>query len=389
MGELIYSGAYTDVPAVERKISTLRLDLQYGCPSVGCSFCKFYQGHKFSNRPLEEVINTIETSREIYRHTPFGSPRDDQTIYTQIDHLFLGGADTLRYPADDFLKIVTESKARFEDRIHRVAFYATTNSILDVSEDFFSRLKEIIPEVVIYWGIETGNTELLRYVHKRGSKEEVLAAGEKLNKQEVKISANVMIGLGEKRFAAQHVQDTAEVIAKINPRWLNIFPRDYTGTTYEKNVLSDSDNSFLSEEECIQQLADFFGSLAKNTLPEKHIGTIASYSPVGMKMEDMAQNLLFLRGDNCTLEILLNLEKKLNADVRSDYQRTIFSSPDILQSEELIAKELRALQEVLQRRKEYNRKQAESEATYVKWRNRALAVLLPAAAVAGVALCLS
>ncbi len=380
----LFSGAYTDVPAVERKPSTLRLDLQYGCPSAGCSFCKFYRDHKFSNRPLEEVLPTLSISEEMYKHTPLGGPREDQTLYAIIDHLFLGGADTLRYPSEDFLKIVKESKARFGGRIHRVAFYATTNSILEAPDNFFSRLKEEVDLAVIYWGIETGCTELLEYVHKKGSKREILAAGERLNQQGIGISANVMIGLGEKKFSLAHVQDTAEVIASINPRWLNIFPRDYSGTAYERTVLSDQENSFLNETECVTQLADFLSHLARTTRPEKCIETIAAYSPFGMNMTDMAKNRLFLRGDHCTEEVLLNLEQKIRPRINQpDNHNMLFGSPDLTAIEEMLREMTQRLENQIKDIQKENERQERLDETYVRWRNRTLVAILSLGAIGG------
>ena len=74
----------------------------------------------------------------------------------------------------------------------------------------------------LHIGLETGDDELLTYLEKGATADEMIAAGRKVIEAGFELSEYVMPGLGGRERWEQHARNTARVLNEINPRFIRL-----------------------------------------------------------------------------------------------------------------------------------------------------------------------
>lgn len=195
--------------AVYRPISILPPD-QYlsivlqateGCTWNRCTFCTFYQDRPFRAKTEEEFARHVQGVRA-----------------------FLGKGALMRkgiFLADGNALALSQRRLEPLFRIAREAFPGhAVYSFIDVytgerrSVDEWRRLVELGLERV-YVGMETGLDELLDFLNKPGSCEELVPFVGNLKEAGVTVGLIAMVGVGGKEFAAKHAQATLDALARM------------------------------------------------------------------------------------------------------------------------------------------------------------------------------
>lgn len=76
--------------------------------------------------------------------------------------------------------------------------------------------------VRLHVGLESGDDDILRYVHKGATADEMIRAGEKAREAGFELSEYVMPGLGGREKWEQHARGTARVLSRINPSFIRL-----------------------------------------------------------------------------------------------------------------------------------------------------------------------
>ena len=166
-----------------------------GCSHNRCSFCSMYKTKRYTIRPINEVQCEIEA----LAHT-----------YPQANKVFLADGDALALPTEHLAKLLRLIKTSFP-RLSRVSLYATAQNFLEKNID---ELKELRSEglSLAYFGIETGNDELLSKIDKGVNTAQMIEALHRAYEAGIKISATVILGIGGIEYTREHISDTAKVI---------------------------------------------------------------------------------------------------------------------------------------------------------------------------------
>ncbi|HZF70020.1 radical SAM protein [Sulfuricurvum sp.] len=166
-----------------------------GCSHNRCSFCAMYKTKRYTVRPLNEVQQEIEALAH---------------AYPNANKVFLADGDALALPADHLAKLLRLLKISFP-RLTRVSLYATAQNFLEKSMD---ELKELRAGglILAYFGIETGNDELLRKIDKGVNTVQMIEALHRAHEANIKISATVILGIGGEEYTREHISETAELI---------------------------------------------------------------------------------------------------------------------------------------------------------------------------------
>ncbi len=183
---------------------SLILQATYGCSHNGCTFCSMYKSKKYEARTLQELYGEIDLLCKDYPGT------------TKV---FLADGDALSLPTDHLLSLLSYLQAHFP-KLRRVSVYATAQNILNKSLQELRSLREH-KLMLLYFGIETGDEELLTKIHKGVNAEEMITALNKVNEAGIKSSATLILGLGGKAFTHQHISHTAELINKSKITYLS------------------------------------------------------------------------------------------------------------------------------------------------------------------------
>ncbi|MDD3595600.1 radical SAM protein [Sulfuricurvum sp.] len=181
------------------------LQATLGCSHNRCTYCSMYKSKRFTIRPIEEVKKEIEIL---------------SNRYPDANKVFLGDGDALALPTEHLAKLLRLLKESFP-RLSRVSLYATAQNFLEKSVD---ELKELRAGglSLAYFGIETGNDELLDKIDKGVNTADMIEALHRAHEAGIKVSSTVILGIGGLEYTHEHIRDTIKLI--------NAAPMSYLST---------------------------------------------------------------------------------------------------------------------------------------------------------------
>jgi coproporphyrinogen III oxidase-like Fe-S oxidoreductase len=154
-----------------------------------------YKSKRYTVRPLSEVQREIEA-------LSYANPHANK--------VFLADGDALALPTEHLAELLRLLQNSFP-RLSRVSLYATAQNFLEKSVE---ELKELRAGglSLAYFGIETGNEELLGKIDKGVNASEIIEALHRADEANIKISATVILGIGGMEYTHEHIRDTAKLI---------------------------------------------------------------------------------------------------------------------------------------------------------------------------------
>jgi len=183
---------------------SLILQVTLGCSHNGCRFCYMYKGKRFRVKPWERLKAEIDESAAIRPGTT---------------RIFLADGDAFVLATDKLVRIIDYLYASFPS-LQRVTAYATPQNLLAKSVDEMSRIREK-GLTILYYGLETGDAELLERIGKGATPDEMIEGCRKANEAGFKLSITVVLGLGGRNESRRHARETARVLNGIQPRYLS------------------------------------------------------------------------------------------------------------------------------------------------------------------------
>jgi radical SAM superfamily enzyme YgiQ (UPF0313 family) len=165
-----------------------------------------YKGKQFRVRPVDEVLAEI---RAIPLH-----------FRSRINRIFLADGDALIYPYDGLVAILDALTATFPI-LARVASYASPKSLTSKSLEQLSTLREKSLRI-LYLGLESGDDETLKNVHKGFSSESMAALAIKARDAGLKLSVTAILGLAGSERSLEHARATAAWVNRVNPEYFSL-----------------------------------------------------------------------------------------------------------------------------------------------------------------------
>ncbi len=202
-----------------------------GCSFNRCSFCAMYKTKRFVAKPLDRLFAEID---QLARLRP------------AAHRVFLADGDAFGLPTESLLAIADKLAATFPN-LQRISAYATPSNLLRKTPDDLALLRAR-RLTLVYVGIESGSAEVLRRVSKGVGVPRLAEALIKARTAGLKISATVILGLGGRRWAADHAAATAALINRAPPHYLStlqlILPPEV-----EDDFLARWDGEFEAEDD--------------------------------------------------------------------------------------------------------------------------------------------
>jgi radical SAM superfamily enzyme YgiQ (UPF0313 family) len=197
---------YYDMPLYRPPSEAYSLIFQVtlGCSHNRCAFCIMYRKKKFRIRPWEELKADILKAALSYRG---------------INRIFLADGDAVVIDTDYMLKILNFLYEKFP-ALERVSAYANPANLLEKSKEDLQRIRKAGLQM-LYFGIETGDDELLVKIKKGATAQELTITAEKAIDAGFVLSATVILGLAGKKGSERHAIETARVCSAINPHYLS------------------------------------------------------------------------------------------------------------------------------------------------------------------------
>lgn len=241
--------------------SSLILQVDIGCQYNRCDFCGMYTHVAHRARSLPEILDLIRVET---RRCP------------DANRVFLADADAMRLPTDDLLAILHEL-ARCLPKLARVNSYANGHSILAKSPVELDRLR-MARLNTLYMGLESGDEEILRVMHKADTAEAMIRAGRLAQDHGLKMSVMVLLGLAGVDRSQTHAKATAEALNRMQPRLLSVLRAiPVPGTKYHAAIAAGRSRE-LTEWEAVRELRDMVSrlSLAGTVFRANHASNIVA-----------------------------------------------------------------------------------------------------------------
>lgn len=181
---------------------SLLLQVTTGCSHNKCTFCGTYRQKKFKIKPIERIKKDLDEARQ----------------YEDVDRVFLCDGDALIIPQPKLKEILELINENLTD-IERIGTYANAKSILRKSVEELKELKSLGLKIV-YLGVETGNAELLKKIHKGVTYEQMIQAGRRIKEAGIILSVTVLLGLGGREKSIDHALDTAKILTDMDPDYV-------------------------------------------------------------------------------------------------------------------------------------------------------------------------
>lgn len=180
---------------------SLLLQVTVGCSHNRCVYCAMYDDKRFAIRPHEQIEALLE---QLADQPPAPSRR-----------VFLCDGDALIMPQARLVAVLRAIRRRLP-WVRRVASYGDCRSILRKSVAELGELHEL-GLGMIYHGVETGDDDALAAIIKGSSRQEVIAAADRLREAGILHSVIVLLGIGGAEGSARHAQQTASLLSRIDP----------------------------------------------------------------------------------------------------------------------------------------------------------------------------
>ncbi|MFX0037931.1 MAG: radical SAM protein [Promethearchaeota archaeon] len=291
-------------PPIEGASMSVLIPVTGGCSwntlTGGCKFCGTYSGmygvvQDYAIRPLEEVKKDIDYYAQNNYH---GFP------------VFLAGGNPTSAPTDYLVDVIKYIRNTLKN-VPRISCYAKALDILRKSNEELEELANVGLNIV-YMGLESGSSKILRIMRKGTNAESMIKAGKKILNAGIKLSLYVILGLGGKKYSKEHVKETARVLTEINPtifrfRTLNVVPFSELWDEWK-----NGDFELLTPVENLIEEREIIAKLGENVNSQMFNDHMSNYIDIETKnIKDDKENVIKL------LDSLINNPKIQNLPRRN------------------------------------------------------------------------
>jgi hypothetical protein len=241
-----YSGFEQGPIRPPSEAGSLLIRITRNCPWNRCTFCPVYKGADFSLRPVEHVLEDInsvhsyvqEIRQSIAKTGEFDpsdinklakvKERGDRTALNAavqwavngMESIFLQDANSLIIKPERLITILLHLKNCFP-WVQRVTSYGRSHTIARITDE---NLKRIAAAGLnrIHIGMESGSDRVLMSIKKGVDKKTQIKAGLKVKKAGMELSEYIMPGLGGVSLSRDHAIETADALNHINPDFIRL-----------------------------------------------------------------------------------------------------------------------------------------------------------------------
>ena len=182
---------------------SILLQVTLGCSHNQCTFCGTYKDKRFRIKDDSIILSDILFASKFMRRQ---------------DRVFLMDGDALIIPQKRLVWILERIKEHLP-WVKRVGTYANTKSIHMKSDRELVELKEMGLSK-IYLGVETGDDEVRKKIHKGTSAQHCLEMGKKVKNTGMELVVMVLLGIAGKERSLVHARATGELLSAMDPSYV-------------------------------------------------------------------------------------------------------------------------------------------------------------------------
>lgn len=182
---------------------SILLQATFGCSHNKCTFCETYKNTPFNIKD-QDILDDDITYAEHFCHNQ--------------NRLFVMDGDALIMPMRRWEWLLANISTRLP-WVERVATYANAKSVEKKTDEELRKLREMGLSFV-YYGVESGHSEVLEHIRKGSSPERLVTQAKRLKAAGFTLSVTVMTGIGGVALSAEHAKATGEVLTQMNPEYI-------------------------------------------------------------------------------------------------------------------------------------------------------------------------
>ena len=182
---------------------SILLQVTVGCSHNKCTFCGTYKDKRFRIKEDSIILSDILFASRYMRRQ---------------DKVFLMDGDALIIPQRRLMWILDRIREHLP-WVKRVGAYANAKSIkMKSSEELLELRKNGLG--ILFLGVETGDEELLKKIHKGTSAQNLINMGKKVKEAGIKLSVTVLLGIAGRKDSLQHARATGKLLSAMDPNYV-------------------------------------------------------------------------------------------------------------------------------------------------------------------------
>ena len=181
---------------------SLFIEVTAGCSHNACTFCNFYKDTAFMVAPLSQIEEDL---KEAKREWP------------NAKSIWASGGDPFVLSTEKQIAVWDLMKKYYPDA--RISTYATISDFKQKSVEDIKNIKAHgLDEIMI--GIETGDDDVLSFVNKGYTAQDILDAGKKMDEAGITYRMIYLGGLAGKGNLVESAKKSAEIFNQIHPYYM-------------------------------------------------------------------------------------------------------------------------------------------------------------------------
>jgi radical SAM superfamily enzyme YgiQ (UPF0313 family) len=182
--------------------NSILLQVTVGCSHNKCDFCGLYKDKKFRIKSSDEIRKDLEYASANFRN---------------VKRLFLCDGDALIIPQERLVAILEDINLKLPHLV-RIGTYANAKSIGKKTPAELAELKKRKLSI-IYLGLESGDDEVLKDMHKGIDVDTQIREGLKVKEAGMKLSCTVLLGIAGRKRSLIHAEKTGIALSKMDPNY--------------------------------------------------------------------------------------------------------------------------------------------------------------------------
>jgi radical SAM superfamily enzyme YgiQ (UPF0313 family) len=260
MDGMHYEGMIIRPPS---EANSIILQVTVGCSHNKCTFCGTYKGERFQIKDESIIDADIRYAAQ---------------NYSFLRRLFLADGDALIIPQPKLRWIFTRIREEMP-WIQRIGLYGNAKSILRKSPEELQELQGLGLGIV-YLGLESGDSEVLKEIHKGVGPERMIETGRRVRAAGIKLSVTVLLGIAGRDRSLAHARATGEVLSAMDPNYVGALTLMVLPNTELGQKVRDGEFELMEPLELLTELREmlshtnlslglFLANHASNYLPLK------------------------------------------------------------------------------------------------------------------------
>lgn len=183
-------------------IDSLFIEVTAGCSHNACTFCNFYKDTPFMVAPLSQIEEDLKEAK-----------RD----WPDAKNIWASGGNPFVLSTEKQIAVWDLMKKYYPNA--RISTYATISDFKQKSVEDIKKIKEHgLDEIMI--GIETGDDEVLSFVNKGYTAQDILDAGKKMDEAGITYRMIYLGGLAGKDKLVESAKRSAKIFNQIHPYYM-------------------------------------------------------------------------------------------------------------------------------------------------------------------------